>query len=106
MRRKRGREIMRSGSGMTLAARVLILMLAWCGSLHAQTKLSGQSAQEAIVRAPAYVFATSGSFIGIQRDFKVNSLWHLPRVEGITPLLPPVCKPENAECFWYPVSIV
>jgi len=90
---------------MAMMTRALIAMLALCSALSAQTALSGQSAQEAAVRAPAYVFSTSGAFIGLQRDFKVNSLWHLPRVEGITPLLPAVCSSGDGSCFWYPVSM-
>lgn len=91
---------------MILVARILIAVLAGCGALHAQARLSGQSAQETVVRTPAYVFGPSGAFIGVQRDFTVNSLWHLPRVEGITPLLPPVCPAERADCYWFPESIV
>lgn len=91
---------------MILVTRIVIAVLAACGTLPAQSRLSGKSAQEAIVHAPAYVFGTSGAFIGIQRDFTVNSLWHLPRVEGITPLLPPVCPAGRADCYWYPENIV
>jgi hypothetical protein len=91
---------------MNLVVRTVLFMLAVCGALRAQTTLSGQSAEQATVRAPAYVFAPSGSFAGIQRDFKLNSLWYLSRVEGITPLLPPACHPDRADCFWYPASIV
>ena len=91
---------------MIFVTRILFAVLAGCGALQAQARLSGQSAQEALVRAPAYVFGASGAFIGVQRDFTVNSLWHLPRVEGITPLLPPVCPAERADCDWYPQSIV
>src|SRR6267378_3153672 len=94
-----------SGPPKAMITRAVIAMLALCPALSAQTTLSGQSAQEAAVRAPAYVFSTSGAFIGLQRDFKVNSLWHLPRVEGITPLLPPVCSSGDGSCFWYPVSM-
>src|SRR5438445_7208115 len=97
---------MPTGVPMNLVVRVLLPLLAWCSALPAQTTLTGQSAQQSLVRAPAYVFTTSGSFIGIQRDFRINSLWYLPRVEGITPLLPPVCRAESADCFWYPVSMV
>jgi hypothetical protein len=91
---------------MNLVVRALLPLLIGYGALSAQTVLTGQSAQQAQVRAPAYVFAPSGSFIGIQRDFRINSLWHLSRVEGITPLLPAVCNPNQADCFWYPASMV
>lgn len=91
---------------MNLVVRIVLFMLAAGGALLAQTTLSGQNAEQAVVRAPAYVFATSGSFVGIQRDFKLNSLWYLSRVEGITPLLPPACHPDRADCFWYPASLV
>jgi hypothetical protein len=91
---------------MNLVVRIVLFMLAVSSAVEAQTTLSGQSAEQAVVRAPAYVFATSGSFVGIQRDFKINSLWYLPRVEGITPLLPEVCRSERADCFWYPAGMV
>jgi len=77
-----------------------------CGTLGAQTRLSGESAEAAIVRAPAYVFGISGAFVGIQRDFTINSLWYLSRVEGITPLLPPACSPRATDCYWRVERIV
>jgi hypothetical protein len=75
-------------------------------ALGAQTRLSGENAEAARVQAPAYVFGTMGSFVGIQHDFTVNSLWYLSRVEGIAPLLPAVCDSGNAHCYWHTASMV
>src|SRR5437773_5680572 len=91
---------------MGIIVRGFIFGLMSCCALTAQTNLPGARSETAFAHAPAYVFGASGSFVGIQADFKVNSMWYLSRVEGIAPLLPPVCPHGAANCYWRAANMI